>query len=98
MVANKDVTGVISIELMIIIIPLHFGLSINIFDNKKSTSVVIIMWAMTAEADKTISHLQDWDSVSELTYTDSLLFRHYASSCGKRRGKMQLGDIHFTLK
>ena len=30
---------------------------------------------------------QDWDAVSEATYPDSLLFRHYASSSGKRRGK-----------
>ena len=57
------------------------------------------MLIMAVEADKTIFHLQDWDSVSELTYTDSLLFRHYASADGKRRGKNTIGtDIYITLK
>ena len=42
-------------------------------------------------------HLQDWDSVSEVTYADSLLFRHYASSSGKRRGNIMIPVIRDSL-
>ena len=42
-------------------------------------------------------HFQDWDSVSEVTYADSLLFRHYASSSGKRRGNIMTPVISDLL-
>jgi len=41
---------------------------------------------------------EDWDAVSETTYVDSLLFRHYASGSGKRKGGSDLSKDDLERK